>query len=90
MSAIEGVNRRESDDNTVVHAKSRNRFNWSSFSELCKLVCSLPTAGSRLIKDISTGISVSRLLVFGGDVDDKTYIVRLTINELPEVCSNFS
>ena len=82
MSTIEVVNKRESDGNAVIPAKSRTWFNWSFFSELCKLARSLPTAGSRLIKDISTGISLSRLQVSGGYIDDKTYIVRSTINKL--------
>lgn len=90
MGAIEVVNKRETDDNAVTHPKSRNWFNGSFFSELRRLVRSLPTAGPRLIKDISTVISLSRMLVFGGYVDDKTYIVRLMMDELPEVYNNAS
>ncbi|KAL8793128.1 MAG: hypothetical protein Q9195_004240 [Heterodermia aff. obscurata] len=84
------IKSRDSDDNAVVHAKSRNWFTWSFFSELRKLVPSLPTAGLRLIKDISTGISVSRLLVLGGYVDDKTYIVCSTTHEFLEIYNNAS
>ena len=90
MSMTEVVSKRERDDNAIVHAKSRRWFNRSFFSELCKLVRSLPAAGSHLIKDISTGISLSRLFVFGGYIDDKTYIVRSTTNVLPKVLSNLS
>lgn len=90
MSTIELVNKRESDGNAVVHAKSRNWFSRTVFSELCKVVRSLLTTGSRLIKDVSTGISLSRSIVFGGYIDDKAYIVRLTTNELSDVYSNLS
>ena len=85
MSTIDLVNKSESDDNAAVHAESRS---WPVFSELYKLVHSLPTAGSRLVKNVTTGISLSRFIVFGGYIDDKTYIVRSTTSELPEVYSN--
>ena len=88
MSTIELVNRREIDGNAVVHAKSRNWFSRTVFSELYKVVHSLLTTGSRLIKDVSTVISLSGFIVFGGYIDDKSYIVRLTTNELSDVHSN--